>query len=360
MTKSGAAAAAAKRDALAGPAVPVIYLLITLEQAAARGVAREELLRNTGIAAEQLEDPAGYVPIFDYGRIVHRVLEKTGNRGLGYDFGLRANLRAQGMPGFGMMNSRTLREAACFGLQYFSKLRAPGFTVNAFVEGDDAVADVREAIAFGPLRRYAFDVVIVTMTHIAQQFVDPSELVMWFDIPEPDYYAQYRDRLPPAKFSTGVNQLRCPAKHLERRFEMASPLSKRLVVQQCERELALLDAEEPVSRVRAVLGDTRDGYPDLEQIASRLAMSGRTLKRRLREHGFTFRQLLDEVRCRDSIRLLKETNLTVEGVAYKLGYTEAGNFSRAFRKWTGTSPAAFRKNGAPHVSALGHRSPVNA
>ena len=339
-------------EAFTKPSVPVIYLLLTLQQGAERGLRRDALLKGTDIAPEQLEDPTGYVPLLDYGRIVCRALAWSKDGGLGYDFGLRANLSAQGMPGFGMMNSRDLRQAVSFGLDYFSKLRAPGFSIRCFVDGKDAVADVREAVSFGPMRQYAFDVVLVTMTHIAKQFVNAADLEMWFDVPEPDYYERYRDRLPRAKFSTGVNQLRCPAKYLERPLETASPVTHRLVVEQCEREIELVGSAEPVSRVRAALAATRAGYPDLESIASRLAMSGRTLKRRLHEHGFTFRQLLDEVRCRDGIRLLQGTSLTVEDIAYRLGYTAPGNFTRAFRKWTGTSPAGFRKHGATHMPAL--------
>src|SRR6185312_13586770 len=149
------------------------------------------------------------------------------------------------------------------------------------VDGKDAVTDVREAVSFGPLRQYAFDVVLVTMTHIARQFVSDPDLEMWFDIPEPDYYARYRDRLPRVRFSTGVNQLRCPVKYLERPLETASPVTHRLVVEHCKSEVELLDSPELVSRVRAALDATRGGYPDLESIASRLGMSGRTLKRRL-------------------------------------------------------------------------------
>lgn len=341
-----------KGEAFTKPSVPVIYLLLTIQQGVERGLQRDALLKGTSITPAQLDDPSGYVPLLDYGRIVCRTLAWSKDGGLGYDFGLRANLSAQGMPGFGMMNTRTLREASTFGLNYFSKLRAPGFTVNCFVDGKDAVADVREAVSFGSMRQYAFDVVLVTMTHIARQFVKAADLEMWFDIPEPDYYARYRDKLPRVKFSTGVNQLRCPAKDLERPLETASPVTHGLVVKQCERELELLGSPEHVSRVRAALASTRDGYPDLDSIASRLAMSGRTLKRRLHEHGFTFRQLLDEVRCRDGIRLLQGTSLPVEDIGYRLGYTAAGNFSRAFRKWTGTSPAEFRKHGATHVPAL--------
>ncbi|HMJ14843.1 MAG TPA: AraC family transcriptional regulator ligand-binding domain-containing protein, partial [Polyangiaceae bacterium] len=333
-----------KRSDIANPSVPISYLLLTLEQGVERGLSREALLEGTGIANAQLEDPGGYVPFLRYGHVVARVLEWSGDSGLGYDFGLRAHLSTHGVPGFGLMNSRTLREAAGFGMKYFSKLRTPGFSLRCFVEGPHAVAEMHEAACFGPLRQYAFDMVLVTMTHVARQFVERSELELWFDCPEPEYYARYRDRLPPVKFATGVNQVRVPVERLERRLETANVVTQRLVVEQCEREMALLGHREPVlSRVRAALADAREGYPDLEGVASRLGMSSRTLKRRLREHGLTFRQLLDDIRRRDGIRLLQGTTLSVEDIAYHLGYTAPGNFSRAFRSWTGVSPAVYRK-----------------
>jgi AraC-like DNA-binding protein len=347
-----------KRLEIVNPSVPISYLLLTLEQGSERGLARDALLKDTGISPAQLEDPAGYVPFLRYGHVVARVLAWGGDKGLGYDFGLRAHLSVFGVPGFGLMNSRTLREAAAFGVNYFSKLRTPGFQLRCFVEGEQAVAEMSEAAPFGPLRQYAFDMVLVTMVHVARQFVEAGDLELWFDCEEPDYYARYRDKLPKVLFGTGVNQVRCSKQHLERRLETANPVTQRLVVQQCEREMALLGHREPVlSRVRAALSDEPEGYPSLQAVASRLGMSSRTLKRRLHEHGYCFRQLLDEIRCRDGIRLLQGTALSIEDIAYHLGYTAPGNFSRAFRSWMGMTPAAFRKQGprsAPLHGAPSH------
>jgi AraC-like DNA-binding protein len=345
-----------KRVDLARPSVPVAYVQLTLEQAHDRGISREALVDGTDIERILRDEPNGYVAFGDYGLVVHRLLERTGDGGLGYDFGLRANLSVHGVPGFGMMNSSTLREAAAFGVGYFARLRTPGFAYGCFIDGDQAVIDVREAVSFGRLRRYAFDLVLCAMTHIARQFVPLSEMELWFDCPEPDYFGRYKDRLPCVKFDAGANQLRCPVNRLERRLETASPLSKRLVEQQCERELALLGNREPLlARVRAALTETGDGYPDLQAVASRLGLSSRTLKRHLREHGFSFRRLLEEVRCRDGIRLLKESRLSVENIAFQLGYTAPGNFTRAFRSWTGTTPAAFRRSHRP--LGVAHASP---
>ena len=66
----------------------------------------------------------------------------------------------------------------------------------------------------------------------------------------------------------------------------------------------------------------------LEQVAERLFMSSRTLKRRLQQTGLGFQQLLDEARKRDAIKLLQNTSLTIEQIALRLGYTDPANFTR--------------------------------
>lgn len=118
-----------------------------------------------------------------------------------------------------------------------------------------------------------------------------------------------------------------------------------------------VETEPVLARVRAALVGGDDGYPDLETVATRLSMSTRTLKRRLNERGFGFRQLLDEVRRKDATRLLEDTNLSVEEVAFRLGYTAHSNFIRAFRSWTGTTPSAFRKHGLPAEESAPKASP---
>ena len=70
-------------------------------------------------------------------------------------------------------------------------------------------------------------------------------------------------------------------------------------------------------------------------------MSTRTLKRKLSEEGVSYTSLLDERRRLQGVALLR-TELSVERIAERLGYSDAANFTRAFRRWTGKSPREFR------------------
>ena len=80
------------------------------------------------------------------------------------------------------------------------------------------------------------------------------------------------------------------------------------------------------------------------QVAAELGISSRTLVRKLGIAGTSFQQLLEGVRYSASRTLLRETNLTFAEIAEALGYNEASSFTRAFQRWTGMSPSAWRKS----------------
>ena len=85
------------------------------------------------------------------------------------------------------------------------------------------------------------------------------------------------------------------------------------------------------------------GVPALSEIARGLAMSGRTLQRRLTEAGHSFQSLVDESRRRLALRLLRqEPDVTLTEAAFMTGFSDQSAFTRAFKRWTGKTPGAFR------------------
>lgn len=91
---------------------------------------------------------------------------------------------------------------------------------------------------------------------------------------------------------------------------------------------------------------------DFEQttIARRMCIGPRTLQRRLKEHNITFRTLTENVQERLALEFLLKTDLSVQEIAYKIGYQQSASFHRAFKKWTGKSPNAVRAERADHKS----------
>lgn len=89
-----------------------------------------------------------------------------------------------------------------------------------------------------------------------------------------------------------------------------------------------------------------DGYPPIESAADAAGMSSRTLQRRLAEAGTSYSGLVSDTRLRMAKAWLTDSDMPVAEIAATLGYNEATNFARAFRRQTGTSPAAYRRGQA--------------
>jgi len=324
------------------PTVPVVYWLFLLSLAAERGVRREALLAGTGVAPALLETPDARTTPAQYGRLSGNALRLTGNKGLGYEIGLRSQLTKHSFLGYGLMSCATLREAVELVCRY-QRARIPFFNMRLSTDARHAIIDVEEALAFGRLRRFGFDAFLVELcTLLGSLLNEPVPgLELWFDYPEPDYYRRYRRRLPRLRFARAANQVRFPVELLERRLATANPVTARLMIQECERELSLLGhSQDLLGQVRALLVMQPGGYPDIAMLCAHLHLSSRSLKRKLRQHGTCYRELRDQARCRDGQRLLQSRTLAIEEISTRLGYTDPANFTRAFRRWTGGTPSA--------------------
>jgi AraC-like DNA-binding protein len=84
------------------------------------------------------------------------------------------------------------------------------------------------------------------------------------------------------------------------------------------------------------------GTPSEGDIARALNLSVRSLQRRLGDEHTTFKQLLDDTRRELALQYIRDPSVTITEMTYLLGYAEPANFSRAFKRWTGSSPSAVR------------------
>lgn len=106
----------------------------------------------------------------------------------------------------------------------------------------------------------------------------------------------------------------------------------------------------------AIVSAMHQGDPSIGRVATRLGLTTRTLQRRLEADGILFQNVLDEIRRDMALRYLENTQLSLTDISNLLAYSDATAFGRAFRRWMGRSPAAFRQehrheratNGAVH------------
>ena len=113
-----------------------------------------------------------------------------------------------------------------------------------------------------------------------------------------------------------------------------------------------------VERVRQVVGvslASAAGVPHIERVAHGLGTSARTLQRWLATAGLTYAGVAQEARCAEARRMLREQRRKIGDVARALGYSDQAHFTRAFQRWMGVSPRAFRARGS---GERGRRSSV--
>ncbi|GAA4415770.1 hypothetical protein GCM10023089_36920 [Quisquiliibacterium transsilvanicum] len=148
------------------------------------------------------------------------------------------------------------------------------------------------------------------------------------------------------RFDAPVSCLVLAARVLDRPVPAADPALSRIVTAHAEQ---LLAAHAPVQESvtaqvrRRIAEGLANGPVTLSAIAGRLHLSERSLQRRLDDEGTRFADLVDEVRRELAMRYIADERLALGEVAYLLGFAEPSPFHRAFKRWTGTTPAAARR-----------------
>lgn len=333
------------RDA---PAVPVEFARLILQMMAERGVGQEQALEGLGIPAALIATDGASLSINQHEGLLRRGIALSGHQGgLGYEIGLRIGLTTHALLAYALLSQVTLGDAIRFGIE-FSQDFVPIYRGALRLEDDFAVLDISMDEPVEPaLHRYAFDMALVSVWSGMQVLVGAHwpEVELWFDYPEPDYFAEYEQRLPACRFNMGANQVCFPAAQLARRIHTGDPVMAQLMTERLERERQARRRQGNTDirvLVRELLVPDADGYPVLDAVASRLFMSTRTLKRKLQQAQTSFQAELDAVRLDDARRLLGMSELGVEEIAGRMGFAEPASFTHAFRRWTGMTPSEWR------------------
>jgi AraC-like DNA-binding protein len=204
-------------------------------------------------------------------------------------------------------------------LQISAPVRRPDEVADSFISGLTALSRLNYGQQFNPDR--------VALTRRIPE--DPSPWFSFFRCP--------------LDFGADANRLVLSMAKASKALSGSDPQLVVLHEGVIERYLASLDHGDVVNRARVEIVDQLpSGTLTEDSVANALAMTKRTLHRKLQEHGETFRSLLEGVRRSLVIGYLGDPDLTLTEIAFLLGYTDASSFSRAFRRWFGTSPSAAR------------------
>ncbi|MDY6830500.1 MAG: helix-turn-helix transcriptional regulator [Thermodesulfobacteriota bacterium] len=133
-------------------------------------------------------------------------------------------------------------------------------------------------------------------------------------------------------------------RYLEKGLPCANVLTKNLHEKECRHLLQDLERfSATTGRLKHALLSYDNGLPGMAEMARRFNMSPQTLGRRLAAEGTDYKTVSRQVREKRACDLLKTSDLSIEEIAARLGYSDTANFYRAFKSWTGKTPLGFRR-----------------
>lgn len=330
-----------------GPTALGSWGLAIVAALGSRGVDAEPLLAKVGLSIDALAEPSRRHGLDVTTRLWRLSVDATGDPAFGIEVARHTTYQTFHALGFSLATSGTLREALERIVRFFAivtdaadmqlevdseQLRLtvhlrPGAdpadeAVDAFVAGAVRLCRTLKGRSFNPVR--------VELRRAPPE--DPSPFARYFRIP--------------VEFGAPLDALTFDRADAEARLLTGNPEIARANDAIAEEHLARLEEARLAPRVRrAIIDQLPQGEPDVEVIARHLGVSLRSLQRRLSEEGVTFRAILDEARESLARGYLDEGRYSVSEITYLLGFSGVSAFSRAFKRWTGQSPSAYRRVG---------------
>ena len=320
-----------------------VLLLVRLGEE--RGLAATDLLAGTGLEVDDLLRPGAEVDGAVELSVIANLVTADPDPAVALAAGSRYHLTTYGIWGFALASSPTVRSALEVGLRFadlsFTFCRFTVQTTDTEVllslDDTDVPEPVRDFVVtrdLAGLRTIAAELTggAVRLERVELRPARPAEVRAYVEVlgVEPTFSAP----LTVAALDAAVLDLPLP---------QADELAAATTEAQCR---ALLESRR---RRSGTAGSVRDllvaqpaAMPDIGDVAAALAVSERTLRRRLTGEGTSFRALVDEVREALAEELLG-AGLGVEQVARRLGYAETASFTHAFTRWKGRSPRAWAR-----------------
>ena len=307
---------------------------------------RAQSLAVIGLSEHALRDPDGNVEMSALVALVRYAQAQTRDPALGLTLARTWDLRQQGYWGYALLSSSSMRERIDGHVRY-QPLRSP-FELTMQEEAGVVTLDfAMPGLPADVLTTFLDWCIATSLLHLREQLGrKPSGLQLLLSYERQPHHERLRTLFEgELVFSAPCNRIRLPVQVLEQRLQ-GDPYLQELARAQLDARLDReQDARAPallVDQVRERIAVLLDHDASLTRVARELGLSGRTLQRQLDAQLTSFQALVEEVRREHALRAMRDTTQSVSKLAASLGYADAASFRRAFRRWTGESPAGYR------------------
>ena len=319
-----------------------------VEFAVSKGADRAALIAAGGLSSADLADNDNRVPFAAYVALMRAAKAATKDDALALHYGEAVDIADVSIVGLIGRASATMMDAFLQLNRYVRLVvdvdleTEPRFQLRHERGGAWVVDMRRDPSAFPELTESAFAQLVCGTRRFG-----PTPLVLAVHVthPAPSYAAEYERVLrAPVTFNSDWNALMVDLSWATRPVAVLPGYVFGVLSERGDALLQELAASKTLrGRIEALLLPVlHTGDVGMEAIAEKVAMSRPTLLRKLKEEGTTFESVLDELRYRMAVEYLTGRRASVNETAFLVGFSEAAAFSRAFKRWTGKSPKAFR------------------
>lgn len=327
------------------PALQGAYVRLFLALMREHGFDSATLLREAGIHAAQLQGD-GLLPFAPVHALIVTVLRLSDRPWLGLELGARIHAGSHGPVGLAALASGSVAEALQ-SVQRFAPLRSRLLDIQLHDDGTQLHLCIAPAFALGGAERFILDAAMALCDGLLCALTGgASEGAQW-SVPfaAPAWQGFYRQCLAHSlQFSAPRLCLHLSKATALTRCIHADPVSLQSAQRECEQRLADGEPGRAIAAaVRRVLASSQGATPDSARMAQQLGFSQRSLFRKLKAAGMGWQALVDSHRREQAQWLLQASGHRIENIAERLGYSDASNFARDCRRWSGLSPRVWRE-----------------
>jgi AraC-like DNA-binding protein len=357
--------------------IGLVEILKWMEQ---QGFSRESILLDTGIDDARLLNTTETLLPEQELRFYRNLLSLSDNPSILLEAGFNLKLATYGIWGLALISSPTVRKAIELGIQFVDFT----YTYNAIVFfEDDQTAGIRISKKHEledlerPMIERDISAVYVLLQHLIQKDQAIDEIFVGWDNDSQPYYESLFNC--PVHFGHDATELRFTRECLDLELPQHNALALQLCMDQLEQtrpslelgsqsargsKAAELEAatdnaqsigtksttksgtesgterktKDSTDSVRRYLSSTPLYRASMEGCAQTINMSTRNLRRKLEQECASYQSILDEFRYALSEKYLNDTDMTLTDIAERLGYSDAANFSHAYKRWSGSAP----------------------
>lgn len=301
-----------------------------------------ECFDEIGVTHEQLQDPKTRLPYENFDYIHHYLQRVIDDPCAGLNVPSFWHPSTFGVLGYAMLTSHTIRESLERLVRYQKAFASES---ELFMEETDKGLLLRQKYLRYQTGEFPIvvDAGLATWVHICRfnypDVLDPVEVNLVREKPEQAgrYYAFFRC---PVNFSQEVNNFILPIEAVDQPVPSANLKLAQMHDRVLKEYLAEQERSDLVSQVReSIIQQLPSGDANKDQVAKDLLMSTRTLQRRLGDEGTSFNAILNETRKKLAQQYIQDDSLPIKEISYLLGFSEAANFTRAYKRWTGMTPS---------------------